>query len=89
MAHVVEERLFQFGLLRQLAGFYQLLLVVFQFLDILQQSGYDGCVSGGVDGIVAEDVYKRQYIQPSTTVGYNVTRFILIVLQRKKPKEDF
>ena len=54
MAHVVEERLFQFGLLCQLARLYQLLLVVFQFLDVLQQSGYDGCVSGGVDGIVAE-----------------------------------
>ena len=54
VAHVVEERLFQFGLLRKLAGLYQLLLVVFQFLDVLQQSGYDGCVSGGVDGIVAE-----------------------------------
>ena len=54
VTHVIEERLFQFGLLRKLAGFYQLLLVVFQFLDVLQQSGYDGCVSGGVDGIVAE-----------------------------------
>ena len=41
MAHVVQERLFQLGTLRQTARLYQFLFMVFDVLDVLQQSRND------------------------------------------------
>ena len=42
MAHVGQERLFQFRLFRQFAGAYQFFFLVFDLLNVYQKSGDDG-----------------------------------------------